>query len=173
MAPMAFAAANRTDARSLHHGPLCIHAMDSIQGYTRARCNIGPNAPGGSLGIKFRRRGEFKALGLAVPPPFVGGQPGHVHLSFGPGTRQGGGQRAFALRQAVRWCLPPGCPRKLMDHASRGRPFLNRALPRSPLAAVGSAAGGKGQPFPFSVQSDPPRGTKGLGNHERSPPPPP
>ena len=38
-----------------------------------------------------RLRNFGKVLGLAVPPPFVGGGPGRVESSKGPGARQGGG----------------------------------------------------------------------------------
>jgi hypothetical protein len=38
-------------------------------------------------GKKCHRRGEFKALGLDVPPPFVGGRPESINPSYGPGTR--------------------------------------------------------------------------------------
>jgi hypothetical protein len=34
-----------------------------------------------SSGKRVRRRGEFEPLGLDVPPPFVGGGPGHVGSS--------------------------------------------------------------------------------------------
>jgi hypothetical protein len=43
------------------------------------------------LGKRFRLRGESEPLGSGVPPPFVGGGPGRVESSFGPGPRQGGG----------------------------------------------------------------------------------
>jgi hypothetical protein len=51
------------------------------------------------VGKRVRRRGGFEALGLAVPPPLVGGGPGHVNSSCGSAA-SGVGERRLPSRSA-------------------------------------------------------------------------